>query len=160
MERVALQDVLLSFRCRQDDDRDRSQVFVFLDLAQDLPSILPGQVEVEKDNVGAGRPGVLVLASKEGHRLDPVVHDVKVVADLALAQSLARQAHVAGVVLDEQDFHRNANGVRVHDSSAPFDLGMLKEKVVPLPGCDSTQIRPPCRSTMRLHTARPMPVPG
>ena len=37
---------------------------------------------------------------------------------------------------------------------------MVKKKVVPLPGWDSNQIWPPCRSTIRLHTARPMPVPG
>ena len=36
----------------------------------------------------------------------------------------------------------------------------MKWKVAPLPGCDSTQIRPPWRSTIVLQMARPMPVPG
>src|SRR5207245_4408010 len=102
-------------------------------------------------------------APDEGHRLDAVVHDVERVADFAFAQPLARQARVAGTVLDEQDLHWAAHAVGavgVHASPAPLDLGMLKEKVAPFPGSDSTQIRPPCRSTMRLHTARPMPVPG
>jgi hypothetical protein len=38
--------------------------------------------------------------------------------------------------------------------------GMLKRKVEPLPGSDSTPIRPPWRSTIFLQVARPMPVPG
>lgn len=38
--------------------------------------------------------------------------------------------------------------------------GSAKEKVVPAPGADSTQMRPPWRSTIFLHMASPMPVPG
>jgi len=38
--------------------------------------------------------------------------------------------------------------------------GSVKEKVDPFPGVESTQMRPPWRSTMRLQSARPMPVPG
>jgi len=37
--------------------------------------------------------------------------------------------------------------------------GRVKEKVEPSPGVDSTRIVPPCRSTIFLTTARPMPVP-
>ncbi len=33
-------------------------------------------------------------------------------------------------------------------------------KVAPRPGSDSTQIRPPWRSTILLQIAKPMPVPG
>ena len=36
----------------------------------------------------------------------------------------------------------------------------MKLKVAPCPGSDSTQIRPPWRSTILLQIARPMPVPG
>ena len=35
-----------------------------------------------------------------------------------------------------------------------------RQNVAPPPGLGSTQIRPPCCSTMRLQTASPMPVPG
>src|SRR6266852_5265996 len=37
--------------------------------------------------------------------------------------------------------------------------GMLKEKVDPSPGADSSQIRPPCISTMRLAMDNPSPLP-
>ena len=38
--------------------------------------------------------------------------------------------------------------------------GSVKWKALPLPISDSTRILPPCRSTMRLQIASPMPVPG
>ena len=38
--------------------------------------------------------------------------------------------------------------------------GNGEEKVAPWPGSPLAQIRPPCRSTIRLQIARPMPVPG
>src|SRR5262249_7480931 len=37
--------------------------------------------------------------------------------------------------------------------------GRVNAKVEPWPGCDSTQIRPPCISIMRFDIARPRPVP-
>jgi hypothetical protein len=37
--------------------------------------------------------------------------------------------------------------------------GRVKIKVDPWPGCDSTQIRPPCISMMRFDIASPKPVP-
>src|ERR1035441_490038 len=38
--------------------------------------------------------------------------------------------------------------------------GTVNLKVAPRPASDSTQIRPPLRSTIFLQSARPMPVPG
>jgi hypothetical protein len=38
--------------------------------------------------------------------------------------------------------------------------GTVNRKVAPSPGCDSTQILPPCFSTIRLQIASPIPVPG
>jgi hypothetical protein len=35
----------------------------------------------------------------------------------------------------------------------------VKEKVEPRPGADSTQIFPPCSSTIRFEIASPRPVP-
>src|SRR5688572_25333062 len=48
------------------------------------------------------------------------------------------------------------------DTHGSFELlpGRVKEKVEPCPcPSDSTQILPPCTSTMRLASARPMPGP-
>jgi hypothetical protein len=38
--------------------------------------------------------------------------------------------------------------------------GSVKKNVAPWPGSDSTQMRPPWRSTTFLQIANPMPVPG
>jgi hypothetical protein len=38
-------------------------------------------------------------------------------------------------------------------------VGTVNENVEPLPGIDSTQMRPPCISTIRFDMASPSPVP-
>ena len=53
-------------------------------------------------------------------------------------------------------YHR-ADGLVVMDYLL---CGIVKRKVVPCPGVDSTQMRPPCRSTIFLQMESPMPVPG
>jgi hypothetical protein len=47
VQRVGPQDVLLGLRRGQDDDRDRAQLRVGLDLLEYLAAVLAGQVEVE-----------------------------------------------------------------------------------------------------------------
>lgn len=42
----------------------------------------------------------------------------------------------------------------------PSFLGRVKKKVLPSPGCDSTQIFPPFPSTIFLQIANPAPVPS
>ena len=66
---------------------------------------------------------------------------------------------VGGAVFHQQDFDRPEffGGFMAASLSRS---GMVKEKVEPLPGSDSTQMRPPWRSTIFLQMARPMPVPG
>src|SRR2546422_9974014 len=46
-----------------------------------------------------------------------------------------------------------------HSPVLVYGVGRVKKKVAPLPGSDSTQIRPPWRSTIFLQIASPMPVP-
>jgi hypothetical protein len=46
-----------------------------------------------------------------------------------------------------------------HAGSVPL-TGIVKQNLEPLPGCDSTQMRPAWRSMMRLQIANPIPVPG
>jgi hypothetical protein len=41
-----------------------------------------------------------------------------------------------------------------------LSTGSVKKTVVPSPGCDSAQIRPPCACTIRRQIAKPTPVPG
>ena len=49
---------------------------------------------------------------------------------------------------------------RSQPSAEYSSAGSVKRKVLPRPSSDSTVRRPPCISTIRLHSARPMPVPG
>lgn len=44
-------------------------------------------------------------------------------------------------------------------SPCTLSSGISNQKVEPTPGSDSTPMRPPIRSTMRLEIARPRPVP-
>ena len=46
------------------------------------------------------------------------------------------------------------------DSEASVIVGIVKKNVEPFAGSDSTQIRPPWRSTIFLQFASPIPVPG
>src|SRR5688572_10053507 len=106
MQVVAAQHVLLGLRCGEHHHRDAPEAVVGLDLLQHLASVLARQVEVEQDDLGARRGGVLALAPQEGHRLHAVPGPVQVAVDLAFLQRLARQPLVTRVVLDQQDVDR------------------------------------------------------
>jgi len=45
-------------------------------------------------------------------------------------------------------------------ASKRYSTGIVKKNVDPSPNWDSTQIRPPWRSMIRLTNASPMPVPS
>ena len=96
--------------------------------------------------------GVDALAAQEGERLLAVGDRGQLDGDLGLAQRLARQPHVAGVVLHEQD------RALAHDSGST--TGSVKRKTLPPSGRGAAQIVPPWRSTTFLAIARPMPVPA
>jgi hypothetical protein len=51
---------------------------------------------------------------------------------------------------------RVMNAKRVHGCTG---IGNVKKNVDPRPGSDSTQMRPPWRSMIRLQIASPIPVP-
>ena len=71
----------------------------------------------------------------------------------------SRELCVIVVVLDEQHFRRPAARNDAH-TVLPFSAGIVKKKVLPRPGRDSTQILPPWRWSTRRQTASPIPVPG
>src|SRR5215470_6973018 len=86
----------------------------------------------------------------------------------AVGEILAQQLGVVRIVLDQQDAQRHDELSRFRQAVAAAGaalsigpwVGSSKKNVVPLPGSDSTQIRPPCRSMIFLQIARPTPVPG
>src|SRR5215469_2325920 len=81
-------------------------------------------------------------------RLDDLIAD----ADEQVADDLA-------VVLSVLD---NENALTHHAASCSTSAtwtGSTTRNVEPWPGADSTEIVPPCISTMRLEIAKPSPVP-
>src|SRR5687768_3771424 len=154
---VGAQHVFLGLGGGEHHHRVALQVAVGLDLLEHLAPVLLRQVEVEQDDVGPRHVLVLALLAQELHRLDPVLDGVQVAVHLAFAQRFLGQAHVARVVLDQQDLDRP---VSLDHQLTPFGLGSVNRKLDPSPGRDSTQIVPPWRSTTFLQIARPMPVPG
>ena len=64
------------------------------------------------------------------------------------------------VDLVEEDLDRVTSRVRSSIPLALASAGRVNRKVAPVPGCDSTQMRPPWCSTTFLQIARPIPVPG
>src|SRR5215218_2853781 len=139
-------------RRREHDHRRRPQLGVAADLLEHLEPVLLREVEVEQDEVGPRRARVLALVAQERERLLAVRHRRQLDGHVGLAQRLARQAHVAGVVLDQQD--------RVGAHASSLAAGSVKLNRLPPSGRDSAQIVPPWRSTTFFAIARPMPVPG
>src|SRR5271154_7003958 len=76
-----------------------------------------------------------------------------------IAEGFPRQAHISGTVFDQKDFDgHTVSSDNFHDfASLPASA---KRKVEPCPGWDSTEMAPPCRSTIFLQMANPMPVPA
>src|SRR5262249_32164096 len=69
-------------------------------------------------------------------------------------QHIADNLAIIRLVLD----HQNALAHAASTCRSTI-TGSVNAKVEPWPGCDSTQIRPPCISMMRLEMASPKPVP-
>src|SRR5712692_2588038 len=143
----------------QDHDRNPAEILVSLDLCQDFAAVLARQVEVEQDEIGSAGVGERVLSPEVGERLDPVGHKVQPVADLHLRQRLLHEPGVTRIVLDEKDVDRLSNDLHAASFCAST-AGSVNLNVDPFPGSDSTQIRPPCCSTIFLQMAKPIPVPS
>src|SRR5262245_58938435 len=79
--------------------------------------------------------------------------------DLALSQFVAKQTSTEERVLRRvigRQVCACSQGTRLRNSAR---VGSSIWKVEPLPSVDSTQMRPPCISTICLAMARPRPVP-
>src|SRR5665213_2408183 len=100
---------------------------------------------IRKSNVKKGLQGLF-----------PVPNHMKLRLQLGSLEAFANQSDVSGRIFYDQDF--NVVLFR-YDHFQSFLFGKVKKKVAPELGWDSTQIRPPCRSTMRLQIASPIPVP-
>src|SRR6516162_5181729 len=70
------------------------------------------------------------------------------------AQEVAENLPIILLVLDYQNSFAHAAS-----TCRSTMTGSVKVNIEPWPGCDSTQILPPCISMMRLDIASPKPVP-
>src|ERR1700687_1814823 len=78
---------------------------------------------------------------------------------VGVAEGFLRQPDVTGIVLDQKNFHGHiVPSDKIHEFLSLSSKA--KRKVDPCPTCDSTEMVPPCRSTIFLQMANPMPVPA
>src|SRR5262249_16740041 len=127
------------------DDRNRSHRGIGLDLARDLVAVHDGQLDTHEDEIGRR----FCHCCK---RLFAILgfSDFVIGAGEHIADNLA----IIRLVLDTQ--------MALAQAASPCRstmTGSVNEKVEPWPGCDSTQILPPCISMMRFDMASPKPVP-
>src|SRR5262249_49214775 len=130
---------------RHHDEWDGTKIGVRFDPAGRLVAVEAGGLGVHEDEIGALRrrhPHPVL----PGLRLDQL--------EAGLGQEEAQDAPVLLVVLHDQDPLAHAGA-----TWRSTRTGSVNRKVEPRPSADSTQIRPPCISTMRFAIARPRPVP-
>ena len=131
------------------------------DAARRLVPVDAGQLDVHQDQIG-------LLALGRRDPFEPVDRLDQLVAG-ALQQVADDLAVVLGV-LDDEDALRHAAPINTGAGSRPLApaassmisstrTGSTTRNVAPLPRAESTEIVPPCISTMRFEIARPSPVP-
>src|ERR1700682_861113 len=99
------------------------------------------------------------LVSQKRHGLYAVSSHVHTDGPVGVAENLLRQPDVTGAVFDQENLDRQTfSSACFHDFPSPS--AKSQRKVEPWPSCDWTEMLPPCRSTIFLQMANPMPVPA
>src|SRR3954471_781550 len=135
------------------DDRHLGQGGYGADAAGRLVTVDRRQLDIHQNEVGLFALGG-GDALQAVHRLDHLVAGAR--------QQVADDLPIVLGVLDHQNALAHAAPISSPASSSATSstrIGRLTRKVAPCPGSDSTEIAPPCISTMRLEIARPSPVP-
>src|SRR5215468_1586313 len=127
------------------DDRNRSQCGVGLDSARDRVSVHDRQVNTHQDEIGPlfrdCRKRLLAVFGLSDFTIGTGKHIANNLAIILLVLHYQYAlAHAASTCRSTMTGSENVN-------------------VEPWPGCDSTQILPPCISMMRFDMASPKPVP-
>src|SRR5438067_2307209 len=115
------------------------------DLARDLVAVHDRQLDIHQDKIGP-------LRCDGSKRLLAILG----LGDLIIGggQHTADDLAIVRLILHYQNALAHAG------SACRSTLtGSVKANVEPRPGCDSTQILPPCISMMRFDMASPKPVP-
>src|SRR5262249_24125205 len=121
---------------------------------------------VVQDAIRSRSAGEFAFAQQQCYRRFAIRHHADPIAYLVLGEGLARDKHVPRVVFNQQDLDHDPRigGIQMV-SCWPSDPGSVHRIVVPDPesaagsASVSTQIRPPWKSTIFLHSASPIPVP-
>src|SRR5580704_3596042 len=156
---IASHDVRFRIGRGQDDRGDQFQALIFLDVSQDLATVHFRQVQIQQDEIGAGSVNVDPLVPQESHGLHAVDDHVQLDGFVGFAKGFLRQPDIAGAVFDQENLYGHAT---FSDKSHDF-LSLrakAKRKVDPCPSFDSTEMLLPCRSTIFLQMANPIPVPA
>src|ERR1700675_80052 len=99
------------------------------------------------------------LTLQKGHGLHAVAGHVHMDGPTRIAERFLGQPNISRTVFDQKNFYRaTVSSDGFHDFSS-FSA-RAKRNVEPCPGWDSTEMLPPCRSTIFLQMANPMPVPS
>src|SRR6516162_6173318 len=133
--------LFITERIRGDgDNRDRSQRRIAFDSARSGVTIHDRHLNIHQDEIGPllcnGRERLLAV-----FRLGDLI--------VGRGKHVANDLATIRLVLD----HQNALAPAVGSTCRSTMTGSVKVNVEPWPGCDSTQIRPPCISMIRLEMA-------
>src|SRR3569832_1789125 len=107
-EIIASEDILLTGRDRQYDDRDRLEGGVALDLLEDLQSPHLREVEIEQNDsrTGSGRRiGEFPLTVKKVERLLAVPRHIELVPDLSFVERSSCDLNILKAIFYQENFH-------------------------------------------------------
>src|SRR6516164_1527382 len=134
-------------RVRSDsNDRDRAQRWIGFNAARGGITVHDRELDIHQDKVGP-------LLCYRGKRLLAVFDFGNLI--VCRGQHIADDLAIIRLILNHQDAFAHAEASTCRSTIT----GSVNANVEPCPGCDSTQIRPPCISMMRLEMASPKPVP-
>src|SRR5258707_13535958 len=88
------------------------------------------------------------------------MHKLEVSGDTAILLPVSAQDGQWVKICCQGAVETAADRCRGSNTGRYCEVGIRKWKVAPWPTIDSSQMRPPGCSTIRLHKARPMPGPG
>src|SRR5580692_4527479 len=134
---------------RHHNDRDRLELGIGLDPPRRLVAVEHRHLDIHQNQI---RP----VRFRRGDALRAVFGFDEVEADAG--QEVAQNLPVFHLIFHHQNPLAHGAFSAVCPSPPAF-TGSLMVKVEPLPSSESTWMRPPCSSTMRLEIARPKPVP-
>src|SRR6516165_1472883 len=133
-------------RVRSDsNDRDRAQRWIGFNAARGCITVHDRELDIHQDKVGP-------LLCYRGKRLLAVFDFGNLI--VSRGQHVADNLAIIRLVLHHQNALAHARS-----TCCSTTTGSVNANVEPWPGCDSTQIRPPCISMIRFEMASPKPVP-